>query len=325
VTCVNRFTVKTEFEFIQNIKKSHSFEAIGDDCAVLLKDAESDLLVTADLLVEDVDFRRKWIDAESLGWKSLAVSLSDIAAMGGVPKWAMLSLGVPAELWQGDWLDRFYNGWHQLADRFGVELVGGDISRSPNKFVVDSIVGGDVPRGQAVLRSGAKPGDAIFLSGSIGAAAGGLTILQKNDGRDLSRNARERLIARHSHPTPRVELGIFLREHQMASAMIDLSDGLSSDIRHICKASGVGAEIEFEKLPIDADLYDLFKNDVYSSLALNGGEDFELLFTVPQEKISALENVDVSLIGTITKNAGVIELIRSGERTILDAGGYRHF
>jgi thiamine-monophosphate kinase len=318
--------VKTEFEFIQNIKKSHALSAIGDDCAVLPKDSENDLLVTADLLVEDIDFRLSWTDPASLGWKALAVSLSDIAAMGGIPKWALLTLGVPEALWSSEWLQEFYNGWHQLAAQFEVELVGGDISRSADKFFVDSIVAGEVPHGQAVLRSGARPGDAIFISGSVGGAAGGLSILEKRvQGSSISESASGRLATRHSRPSPRIELGMFLRENKLAAAMIDLSDGVSSDIKHICDASRVGALIEVKRLPINADLKDLFGGEERTSLALNGGEDLELLFTVREENISVLENADVSRIGIITENVGAVELISSGSRTILPAGGYRHF
>src|SRR5438874_6172297 len=151
----------TELQFIENIRAKYNLDKIEDDCAVLPKDAETDLLVTADMLVEDVDFKLEWGAPEFLGHKALAVSLSDIAAMGGKPNWAMLSLGVPETIWNTDFIDRFYEGWHALAGEMGVELVGGDVSRSPEKLVIDSVVGGVVAKGKAILRSGARPGDGI--------------------------------------------------------------------------------------------------------------------------------------------------------------------
>ena len=150
--------MRSEFEFIQNIKKKYSLAFIGDDCAVLPKDDINDLLITSDMLVEDIDFRLEWTTPEFLGHKALAVSLSDIAAMGGDPTFAMLSLGVSENLWKTDFVDRFFEGWHKLASKYGVELIGGDISRSTDKLVIDSIVLGEVQKSRAILRSGAKPG-----------------------------------------------------------------------------------------------------------------------------------------------------------------------
>src|SRR5436190_1700034 len=164
--------MKSEFEFINDLKSRFSLDKVGDDCAVLPKDDKTDLLVTADLLIEDIDFRLEWTTPEFLGHKALAVSLSDIAAMSGTPKWALLSIGVAENLWKTDFLDRFYAGWHKLAAKYELELVGGDISRSHDKLVIDSIVGGEVQHGKAILRSGAKPGDGIYISGTLGGAAG---------------------------------------------------------------------------------------------------------------------------------------------------------
>jgi thiamine-monophosphate kinase len=316
--------VKSEFEFIHYIKKSYGLTAIGDDCAVLPKDGIFDLLVTVDLLVEDIDFKLEWTRPESLGHKALAVSLSDIAAMGGRPKWAMLSIGVPEKLWESDFVKRFYKGWNELGAEHGVELVGGDISCAPGKLVIDSIVGGQVPIGKAVLRSGARSGDAIFVSGSLGGAAGGLRLLERSSEPETDPEM-QKLIERQLSPTPRVILGDWLRKHEIASAMIDLSDGLSSDIHQVCEMSGVGAEIDADLLPIDKNLQKLFGADERLALALNGGEDFELLFTVPPEKISLLENADASRIGRVTENSGVIQLRDGDQTTDLHPSGYRHF
>ena len=317
--------MKGEFEFIHYIKKSFGLRAIGDDCAVLPKDESNDLVVTADLLVEDVDFRLDWTKPEDLGYKSLSVSLSDIAARGGEPAWAMLTLGIPEKIWETDFVKRFYDGWTQLAGEFRVELIGGDISRSPDRFVIDSIACGQVSKGEAVLRSGAKPGDAICVSGTLGGAAGGLRLLESKSKNDLSESWQQRLVERQLRPFPRITLGKILREKGLASSMIDISDGISSDIHHLCEASGVGASIDACLLPVDKDLKYLVDADQMIALALNGGEDFELLFTVPKEKISTLQNADVTQIGIVTENAGVVTLT-DGDKTVeLQPSGYRHF
>ena len=315
--------MKGEFDFIRYIKKSFGLRAVGDDCAILPKDDRSDLLVTADLLVENIDFRLEWTMPEDLGRKALAVSLSDIAAMGGKPAWALLTIGIPESLWESDFVKRFYEGWTELAEHFEVQLVGGDISRA-SELVIDSIVGGEVPKGAAVLRSGARAGDAIYVSGSLGSAAAGLQILEKAN-QFVPDSRHERLIEFQLRPTPRVELGRWLLEYRIPTAMIDLSDGLSSDIHHICELSGVGADLDASLIPIDKDLKNSFSANRALAFALNGGEDFELLFTVPEEKIFLLKNAQVSRIGTVTGNAGVVQLRDGNEIVELQPSGYRHF
>lgn len=315
--------MRSEFDFIHHIKKSYGLGRIGDDCAVLPKDEETDSLITADMLVEDIDFRLEWTTPEFLGHKALAVSLSDIAAMTGRPTFAMLSIGVPEELWQGDFLDRFYAGWNSLASEFGVELVGGDVSRVPAKLVIDSIVLGEVERGRALPRSGANPGEKIYVTGSLGGAAGGLKLLDSGTRieNNVSASVRE-LIERQLCPKPRLDVSSQLP----ASAMIDLSDGLSSDLGHICEASGVGAVIYAEQIPIDVRLDSIFSShDEKLHLALDGGEDFELLFTADSKINLSPEIADITCIGEITANVGKIELIRDGVASELRPKGFQHF
>jgi thiamine-monophosphate kinase len=280
------------------------------------------LVVTADLLVENIDFRLEWTTPEYLGHKSLAVSLSDVAAMGARPAWAMLTAAVPDVLWKSDFLDRFYEGWFSLARNHGVELVGGDVSRSPDKLVIDSIVGGEVAKGSAILRSGAKSGDSIFVGGSLGGAAGGLKLLEK--AAEIRDTARE-LVLRQLKPGPQLTLANLLHSLNIVTSMIDISDGLSSDLRHICDGSGVGARIDAGMVPVDPGLAEYFPPGECLDMALNGGEDFELLFTANSKNISGVENHPLTRIGEITANIGVIELIRQGKSENLEPKGYRHF
>ncbi len=233
--------MKSEFQFLADLKSRYHLNQIGDDCAVLPMSDTHDLLVTADMLVEDIDFRLAWTTPEFLGYKALAVSLSDIAAMGGTAKWALLSIGVPERLWETDFLDRFYLGWHDLAREHDVELVGGDISRVEQGLVIDSTAGGKVIKGQAIKRGGATGGDAIFVSGFLGGAVAGLGLLE-NDQRFYRRAppVTRHLLLRQLQPIPQIKTGIILREHHLATSMIDLSDGLSSDLTHILNASRVG-------------------------------------------------------------------------------------
>lgn len=312
-----------EFEFIKNIKKKYGLDLVGDDCAVLPKDASTDLLISTDMLVEDIDFRLDWTTPELLGNKALAVSLSDVAAMGGTPVWALLSIGIPEALWSAKFLDRFYDGWHELANRHGVKLVGGDISRTPNKLVIDSTVGGSVPTGTSVLRSGAQVGDSIYVTGPLGGAAAGLRLL--NQGERLG-GSHDLLLKKQLVPEARVELGPRLRDSGAITSMIDLSDGVSSDLAHICRASNVGSVISANDIPFEGEVMSIAGSvDAMLDLALNGGEDFELLFTAPQEKISQLNFDDIFRIGEITETPGVVELERNSKREVLPPGGYRHF
>lgn len=317
----------SEFEFIHNLKSKYGLKKVGDDCAVLPKDDVTDLLLTADMQVEDVDFRLDWIEPELLGHKALAVSLSDIAAMGGTPKWSMLSIGVSEKLWKTDFLDWFYEGWHKLAALHDVELVGGDVSKTPDRLVIDSVVGGEVKKGKAILRSGAKVGDAIFVTGFLGGAAAGLRLLElgKRSADSLSAPFKH-LLLRQLQPIPQTRTGTIIQSHGLATSMIDISDGLSSDLSHVLHSSNVGACIRSEDIPVDPAINDLSEFDLDGlDLALNGGEDFELLFTVDKKNISACLDLGFHMIGEITSDAGIIELVSENKTEILQPKGYRHF
>lgn len=323
--------MKSEFDFISKIRATSVLSKIGDDCAVLPKDSRTDLVVTTDLLIEDIDFRLVWTEPEFLGHKALAVSLSDVAAMGAKQVWAMLSIGIPAHIWKTDFVEKFYDGWFDLAEKVGVELVGGDISKTPDKIVIDSIVAGEVKKGKAVLRSGAKVGDLIFVTGELGGAAVGLQLLEK--GEKFETSPYKNLLLRQLKPTPQTEIGQLLSAKNLATSMIDLSDGLSSDLAHICQESKVGAKIYAEKIPIDKNLREFPSENLdLLNFALNGGEDFELLFTVNpknKKKFLRLKNVlktdAFTCIGEITQKPEIIELISKDKAQILTPNGYRHF
>ena len=209
---------------------------IGDDSAVLRLPRGHEALVTTDFSLENVHFRREWHPPDSVGHRCLARGISDLAAMGGIPRAAFLSLALPPELPQS-WVDKFVAGLLKLASRFSVSLAGGDTAQSPAGILADIIVVGSVPAGKAVLRSGARPGDFIYVTGTLGSAVAALN--QPRGGKKL----RPKSHPKHFYPEPRIAVGCFLREKKLASAMIDISDGLSTDLGHICDESGVGAVI----------------------------------------------------------------------------------
>lgn len=324
------FVEKTEFEFIETVRRRYALQKIGDDCAVLPKDSKTDLVVTTDLLVEDIDFRLDWTTPEFVGHKALVVSLSDVAAMGAKPVWAMLSIGVPGKIWKTDFVERFYDRYARLAKKFNVEIVGGDVSKTPDKIVFDSIVAGEVERGKAVLRSTAEVGDLIFVSGNLGGAAAGLRLLEQGVRYETARAWQSRLLEKQLTPFPQDHAARTLVEKNLATAMIDLSDGLSSDLAHLCRASKVGAKIFADRIPFHKKLNSMTKSfDEKLDYALNGGEDYELLFTVNPKKNFRLKKEpnlsQFSLVGETTANAGIIELIRDEKSEILPPKGFRHF
>jgi thiamine-monophosphate kinase len=308
-------------------------KGIGDDCAVLRIPAGHEALVTTDFSLEGIHFRRDWHSPESVGHRCLARGLSDIAAMGGEPIAAFLSLALPKALPQG-WVNRFVKGFTALATSFGVTLAGGDTAQSPDGILADIMVLGSVPRGKAILRSGARVGDKIFVTGALGASAfvleqlfgnipNSLSFRSAASSREEPAGSRRRqtpgvtmLEKRHFFPEPRLAVGKVLRQKNLASSMIDLSDGLSTDLTHICEESGVGAELRAEFIPRDSR--------VSLSLALHGGEDYELLFTSAKPIPKLIAGVSVSEIGRMVPIKKVF-LVDEGKRKPLRAEGWEHF
>ena len=293
---------------------------IGDDCAVLQIPAGHETLVTTDFTLEGIHFRRDWHPAESVGHRCLTRGLSDIAAMGGEPVAAFLSLALPRDLPQS-WVGRFARSLISLAERHGVTLAGGDTAESPNGILADIIVVGSVPKGKAILRSGARPGDRIFVSGELGGSAAAVVRMRAKPKKKL--NPRE--YPRHFHPEPRIELGRILREKRLASAMIDTSDGLSTDLAHICEESGVGAELDASLIPRAS--VGKPAREVDLDLALHGGEDYELLFTAPPGKRvpARIAGAPLTQIGVITRSRKVFVNNVKGIAYELEARGWEHF
>lgn len=339
-----------EFDFIERLRRrelerhaagkhstlvtQHStlLKGIGDDAAVLRPRAGFDLVITTDLLVEGVDFRLEggWTSPRDLGHKALAVSLSDAAAMGTRPSFCLLSVGVPRARWRGRFLEEFYEGVRALAEVYGVRIIGGDTSRTPGGVVIDSVVLGEVRRGCALMRGGARAGEQIFVTGALGGAAAGLKILESVAARTSRRRAKRGLVQRQRRPEPRVEWGALLGEKGLATSLIDLSDGLSSDLAHVCRESGVGARLDASLLPLDPLLAQAGVDaDESLKLALDGGEDFELLFTADSRQAARLPRevggVPVTRVGEVTSERGKVRLVRDGKARLLKPGGFEHF
>jgi len=401
-----------EFDFIRRLReqtgsRKHSSRVVkemGDDASVISEIGNRDLVVTTDLLVEGVDFYRDAAPARLLGHKALAVSLSDIAAMGARPLWSLVSIGMPVDVWRDDFKDSFFEGYFALADQYGVTLVGGDVSEAKEQIVIDSIVVGEVIAGRAILRSTAQPGDQIFVTGMLGGAAAGLKLIEMGarlgatgltslpvasklsssrgqeaggsrqedesrsqpgssptnrgpragsprgvvdrEGSASKQNAEggrqqkpdtaetkaiERLLLRQLRPAARVGWGIVLSEERLASAMIDISDGLSSDLAHLCRESNVGALLQSAPIPIDKDVSKLCGRRALDplALALHGGEDFELLFTVRPDDVTRLpkrvDGVAVFRIGEVTDEPGAIRIAEKNRVWNLQPQGFQHF
>ena len=336
-----------EFDFIRRLREqlrtrktsTRVVAAIGDDAAVFRQSSDRDLVISTDLLVEGIDFHREATPPRLLGHKALAVSLSDIAAMGARPLWSLVSIGLPQSAWDSDFKDEFFTGYFTLADRFGVTLTGGDISES-TQIVIDSIVVGEVSAGRAVMRSTAQPGDQIFVTGNLGGAAAGLKLIElgaryREPGfgsqETVEAEAIESLLSRQLAPEPRVGWGIVLGEEHLATSMIDISDGLSSDLHHLCNESNVGAAIDAASLPLDENVVQLCGRRALDplALALHGGEDFELLFTMSPENVSRLpkrvDAVSCSRIGELTDKPCAVLIQEKNRSWNLQPQGFTHF
>ena len=299
--------------------------AIGDDAALFRPRAGHELILTCDWFLEGTHFLRDKNPPDSVGWKCLARALSDVAAMGGLPRCFLLSLAVPASH-TGRWLDKFLGGLRRASQKFQCVLAGGDTTQR-KEILVNITVVAEIETGRAVLRSSARLGDLIYVSGRLGEAELGLQILR---GSQRPANPKDPLVKRHLYPEPRLELGLWLAKKRLASAMMDLSDGLSSDLPRLCAASGVGARLESERIPLIRNLDTARKlSPDPLLLALHGGDDYELLFTVTSQKAKSLPNafqgVKLTLIGRITQKTTLLVSDESGRERPLTPGGWDPF
>jgi thiamine-monophosphate kinase len=305
---------------------------IGDDCALLAPRPGEELAVTTDLSIAGRHFRLDWHPAQAVGHRVLARGLSDLAAMGARPVAAFLSLGLPRELTvsrghRSAWVDRFFDGFFALAQAHKTPLAGGDLAESPIA-VADIVLVGAAPRGKALLRSGARPGHLLYVTGALGGAAAGLDRLAelahaKNRGQTPFIPKRlEALLAPHLYPQPRIAQGLWLQRHHQATAALDLSDGLSTDLAHLCEESELAAEVDAAALPLHPG--------ATLAQALHGGEDYELLFTAaPTTRVPRkIAGIPITKIGQMVQRrpeSPGIRLLTTDGPTALEPRGWEHF
>lgn len=304
-------------------------KGIGDDAAVVHpRGAKEYWVITTDMLLEDIDFHREWTTARKIGCKSIAVNLSDVAAMGARPRFFTVSLAIPPGVSE-HWILEFQDGLTEMGKNFGALLLGGDLSRSEKHILISVTAMGESLHRKVLYRSGGKPGDSLYVTGVLGRSAAGLKLLQSGDNRYGSR-AKKGAIQAHHMPEPRCEVGVWLAKSGLVSCMMDLSDGLSMDLPRLCAASGTGAEIQVSNLPIFAESSNWGSNP--TELALHGGEDYELLFAVPESKRKRLEQIypsnlpRISRIGTLSGDVGKLWLVEKEKgRLPLIPQGFDHF
>jgi thiamine-monophosphate kinase len=314
---------------------------IGDDAALVGVKSGHELILTTDMSIEGVHFSHSLHPADAVGHRALARSLSDVAAMGGTPRYLLVSLAISKQVTR-DWVSGFYRGMQALARRFGVRLIGGDTAVVPERSFIDVLVAGEVPKGKALRRSGAHAGDQIFVSGRLGLSALGLRLLQSGVTQALLpvrkagasfRQAQARVpvslareaVQAHLYPEPQCALGRILSGRHAASALIDLSDGLSTDLFRLCTASGVGARLWAAKIP-GPNLPEAADS---LQLALHGGEDYQLLFTVPPRQASRLpsefQGRPLYHLGEIEASKGIRLVMPEGNVRTLDPAGWDCF
>ena len=318
---INRF-----FRTIGNRSAEGVITGIGDDAAVISETGKQPLLITHDMMIEDIHYKSRWMSPFQLARKLVAVNVSDIAAMGGIPLYALLALALPDPMEKG-WIEGFRKGLGDALKSFGISLIGGDTSQSPGPVMVALTLFGKNDGGTPVLRHHPKAGDTLYVTGTLGDAALGLTILNQK-GQDPALTEEETFLARrHLDPTPRVGLGREIASKQIATAMIDISDGLIADLDHLLEGASIGAEIHVESLPCSEAFKQVAPryHESPEILALSGGEDYELLFTspIPPDKLTLSPPTAVTPIGRITDTPG-ITILKHGNPVSLDARGFQH-
>lgn len=307
---------------------------IGDDAAIINPSRGKLLLFSTDTLREDIHFRKRYCTFYDIGWKAVAVSISDIAAMGGMPRYLLLSIAVPNKTSVRD-LDKLLKGVSDVIAIYKVSLIGGNISRSEGGVTVDTTVIGELASRSALLRSGANVGDLIYVTGRIGNSSMGLALLRSSSKtHSIYRTTKTSAMHVHLHPKPRVREGVILGTNRLVTSMIDISDGLLADLGHICEQSRVGARIYSDHIPLP-EIPDRLKKRLTKDplfYALYGGEDYELLFTIKKrdkkrlETICRRERFDVTMIGEIVpRDKGIKIVEREGVERVIHPMGYDHF
>jgi thiamine-monophosphate kinase len=319
---------RSENEFVHWLQKSVPWQGsrvrlgIGDDAALVRVKRGHELILTTDMSIEGAHFLRRLHPPRSVGHRALARSLSDIAAMGGTPRYALVSLALSKGTGRR-WVEELYAGMFALARRSGVAVIGGDTAVVSGHTMIDVLVAGEAPRGKALRRSGARPGDALWVSGRLGLSALGLRLL-KSRARRRARGAAGAIRA-HLYPEPQGALGRFLAENRLATALMDLSDGLSTDLARLCEASGVGARVWAERLPRP----NVPDPEESLELALHGGEEYQLLFTVRPHKVSRIpprfRGLPLRQIGEIQRSKGLQLVERGGKLRPLEPAGWDYF
>jgi thiamine-monophosphate kinase len=316
---------------LQGTPRPHVICDIGDDCAVVRPAAGMDVLLTTDTQEEGVHFRRDWASPEDIGWRCLAVNVSDIAAMGGSPLGAVVALSLPATL-DVAFIEALYDGMQAVAQRYDCPVIGGNISQRADTLSVTITVAGQVPCGQSVYRAGAQVGDEIWVTGTLGSAKAGLEVLSHPQAVVGLRTTD--VLSRYRRPQPRLHEAQFLRQHARLHSLLDISDGLSSDLRHVCEASGVGAELHAAAIPMTEDVRQIALALQAEPLhfALHGGEDFELCITAPPGSIDGIQaaftqqfHCPLVRVGTIRPGRAVQLRLPQGDLMLLPARGYDHF
>ena len=323
---VNKRNSLGEFGLIDWIQRQagygdHLSLGIGDDCSIQPQQGEQDLLTSTDLFIEGIHFRREWSNCFDLGRKAAAVNISDIAAMGGIPQSLFLGIGRPREMGDAE-IEEFISGFLAEVKLHGAVLAGGDTCSSPGSLLISVTVQGTVAATEAICREGASYGDAIYVSGCLGDSALALQLLEQGYQPDSY------LAGRFHTPTPRVSLGRELSKRQLATAMLDVSDGLLVDLDHILTASGVGADLDLAKIPLSIPFQNSLSKDFsLIDLALAGGEDYELVFTSPLKDLDSQIEMDhaVTQIGTISLEPGLRVHQKNGDLYRCQRGGFDHF
>ncbi len=310
---------------------SQVVKSIGDDCAVVQPSPETEIIVTTDTQEEDVHYRLDWSTPADIGWRCMAVNVSDIAAMAGRPLGAVVALSLPPSL-DVAFVDGLYTGMQALASDMVCPIIGGNMTKASGRVSVTITILGEVPKGRAIYRSGARPGDEIWVTGTLGGAKAGLEVLLKPEA--VSGAPTEYALRRYRRPRPRLQEALFLRQHASLNSLLDISDGLSGDLHHVCEASGVSAQIEAEAVPIHDDTRQIahaLKVDPLA-YALNGGEDFELCLTAAPGQIDRVRAdfeqqfpCGLTRVGRISAGIAVTLIAADGWEKVLPARGYDHF